>query len=135
MNVQRNLRNWEPDWRKELIVSILSLLSCQTMKSRFSRSSNIDNMVLLKQNFSSQKSSLKLIWKGSSNPYLFCDFFLPISEGKAEHKEHKKQPTASRHVGGSMLVPRSPSDECANKGQMLSRNLRDQGGSIKRHAF
>lgn len=37
-----------------------------------------------------------------------------MTEGKAEYKEHKKQPTASRHVGASMLVPRSPSDKCAN---------------------
>jgi len=51
-----------------------------------------------------------------------------MTKGKAEHKEHKKQPTASRHVGASMVVPRSLSDEYAKihfcrvgKGEMLSR--------------
>lgn len=51
-----------------------------------------------------------------------------MTEGKAEYKEHEKQPTASRHVGASIVVPKPPSDECANiyfcgvgVGELLSR--------------
>ena len=59
-----------------------------------------------------------------------------MTEGKAEHKQHKKQPTARRHVGALMVVPsppRSPSHIFSSGRRvgvgnyMLSRNLGDQG--------